>query len=345
MRAGPTSLPLRGRRQAARLGISLAVGLALLLACALIHLGLGARYIAPRELLRALLFYDAHNFDHQVIVQLRLARLLAAILAGAALGTAGALLQSVIRNPLGEPHILGLNAGAALAVVAASALGGVWADGPVSRPLVAGAGAAALFAVVLALSSSGRSGLTPLKVTLCGVALSSCAAAMTAAILILDEQTLMELRTWLAGDLAGVAYVTLQGALTPALTGLLLALFISPRLNILALGDSAAVGLGVNITRTRLLALAAAALLCGAAVATAGPIGFIGLVAPHIVRRLVSDDIRLVTPLSALAGAVLLLAADIAARTLIAPRELATGVMTALLGAPVFIAIAARRLA
>ncbi|WP_246236007.1 FecCD family ABC transporter permease [Acerihabitans arboris] len=321
----------------------MAAGLLLLLCLALIHLGLGARYIGPRELLRALFFYNAHNFDHKVIIELRLVRLLAALLTGAALGMAGTLLQSVIRNPLGEPHILGLNAGAALAVVAASALGASWGGLTAARPLIAAGGAAALFTLVMTLSCAGRSGLTPLKVTLCGVALSSFASSVTAAILILDEQTLLALRTWLAGDLAGLDYPTLLSALGPMLAGALLALVISPRLNILALGDSAAIGLGVNIARTRLLGLAAAALLCGAAVSVAGPIGFIGLVVPHIARRLVTGDIRQVIPLSAVGGAILLLAADIAARALIAPRELATGVMTALLGAPVFIAIAARR--
>lgn len=335
--------PARGKKRAARFGLSLTMGLLLLSGGALIHLGLGARYIGPADLIHALVFYDAHNFDHKVIVELRLVRLLAAMLAGAALGMAGALLQSVIRNPLGEPHILGLNAGAALAVVAMSALGASWTGIPAARPLVAAVGAAALFTLVMALSCAGRGGLTPLKVTLCGVALSAFASSVTAAILILDEQTLLALRLWLAGDLAGLNYPTLLGALVPALAGALLALIISPRLNILALGDSAAAGLGVNIASTRLLGLAATALLCGAAVSVAGPIGFIGLVVPHIIRRWVTDDIRQVIPLSAVGGAVLLLAADIAARTLIAPRELATGVMTALFGAPVFIAIAARR--
>lgn len=131
-------------------------------------------------------------------------------------------------------------------------------------------------------------------------------------------------------------------ATLPALTGLLLALAIAPYLNVLALGDVVASGLGVNIARTRLLGLIAAALLCGAAVSVAGPLGFIGLVVPHIVRRLMTDDIRAAIPLSALCGALLLLLADIAARTLIAPQELATGVMTALVGAPVFIFIASR---
>ncbi|HDN2908683.1 heme ABC transporter, partial [Klebsiella pneumoniae] len=199
-----------------------------------------------------------------------------------------------------------------------------------------------LFGGVMALASAGRGGATPLRITLCGVALSGFASAVTAAILILDEQTLLAMRTWLAGDLAGLNWSTLQTALVPALIGLGVALLIAPRLNVLALGDKVALGLGVNLVQTRLLGLLAIALLCGAAVAVAGPIGFVGLVVPHVVRRLVTEDIRLALPLAAPVGALALVLADIAARTLAAPQELATGAMTALVGAPLFIFIAAR---
>ncbi|MEV8832014.1 iron ABC transporter permease [Klebsiella pneumoniae] len=317
----------------------------LLIAASLVHLGLGARWIAPQTVLRALLEYDPRNFEQRIIVDLRLVRLAAALLTGAALGVAGLLLQTVIRNPLGEPHILGLNAGASLAVVATSALGLSFGAFPAGLPLTAACGAGLLFGGVMALASAGRGGATPLRITLCGVALSGFASAVTAAILILDEQTLLAMRTWLAGDLAGLNWSTLQTALVPALIGLGVALLIAPRLNVLALGDKVALGLGVNLVQTRLLGLLgllAIALLCGAAVAVAGPIGFVGLVVPHMVRRLVTEDIRLALPLAAPVGALALVLADIAARTLVAPQELATGAMTALVGAPLFIFIAAR---
>lgn len=314
----------------------------MLIAGSLIHLGLGARWIAPQTVLQALIEYDPRNFDHRIIVDLRLVRLAAALLTGAALGVAGVLLQTVIRNPLGEPHILGLNAGASLAVVATSALGLSVGDFPAARPLTAACGAALLFGGVMALASAGRGGATPLRITLCGVAISAFASAVTAAILILDEQTLLAMRTWLAGDLAGLNWATLQAALVPALSGMGLALLLAPRLNVLALGDKVALGLGVNLVQTRLLGLAAIALLCGAAVAVAGPIGFVGLVVPHVVRRLITQDIRLALPLAAPVGALVLLLADIAARTIVAPQDLATGAMTALVGAPLFIFIAAR---
>ncbi|XDK50109.1 iron ABC transporter permease [Kosakonia cowanii] len=316
--------------------------LLLVIIAAIAHLGLGARYIAPPTVVEALIAFDPHNFDHRVIVSLRLLRLVAALFTGGALGVAGALLQSVIRNPLGEPHILGLNAGAALAVVATTALGITVGDAAVSRPLIAATGAALLFTLVMLLCSAGRAGFTPMKVTLCGVALSAFASSITAAILILDEQTLLSMRTWLAGDLAGLSWAQITPAAMAATAGLALAIGLAPALNMLALGDTLARGLGVSLTRIRLLSLFAIALLCGAAVAIAGPVGFVGLVVPHMVRRLAGSDLRVVIPLSALGGAALLLLADIAARTLLSPQELATGVMTALVGAPLFMLLAAR---
>ena len=159
---------------------------------AIAHLGIGARFIAPKTVVEAFFHFDPRNFDHNIIIKLRLLRLCGAMVTGAALGVAGVLLQSVIRNPLGEPHILGLNAGAALAVVLTSALGLTL---PFGRPLIAAAGAAALFLLVLMFSSSGRAGLMPMKVTLCGVAMSAFAASITATVLILDEQTLLAMRT------------------------------------------------------------------------------------------------------------------------------------------------------
>ncbi|MEO3325032.1 iron ABC transporter permease [Enterobacter cloacae] len=311
----------------------------LLVMGAIAHLGIGARVIAPQTVVQALLHFDPRNFDHNVIVRLRLIRLAAAMVTGAALGVAGVLLQSVIRNPLGEPHILGLNAGAALAVVLTSALGFTL---PFGRPLIAAVGAAALFMLVLTFSSSGRTGLTPMKITLCGVAMSAFASSITATVLILDEQTLLAMRTWLAGDLAELNAEIVRSASWVAAVGFALALWLSPSLNMLALGDRMAQGLGVSLLKTRLLSLLAIALLCGAAVSIAGPIGFIGLVVPQLIHRLVSVDLRVMVPLSALCGALVLLLADIAARTLFTPYELATGIMTALVGAPLFILMASR---
>lgn len=188
-----------------RTGLVTVIFLTLLLVGCVVYPGIGARFIAPQTVLQAFLHFDPQNFDHNVIVRLRLPRLAAALLTGASLGVAGALLQAVIRNPLGEPHILGLNAGAALAVVAASALGLAFRldahcwhlRGRVIVPVDIAAFLRRAFRV------------TPMKVTLCGVALSAFVSSITAAILILDEQTLLAMRTWLAGDLAGQDWATL----------------------------------------------------------------------------------------------------------------------------------------
>ncbi|TCL02061.1 FecCD family ABC transporter permease [Sodalis ligni] len=329
-------------RRDRRFLIALCIMPLLVLVAAVFHLAIGARYIPARTVLAAFLHYDPNNFSHRIIIDLRMLRLTAALLVGAALGVAGLLLQSVIRNPLGEPHILGLNAGAALAVVISTLWGSSWMTLTYARPLAAAGGAAALFALVLSLSSAGRNGLTLLKLTLCGVVLSAFASSLTAAILILDEQTLLDLRTWLVGDLAGLSWDIVRAGVWPIAIAMLLGIWLIPSLNALALGDQIASGLGVNLLRTRLLAIAAIALLSGSAVAMAGPIGFVGLIVPNIVRRLVTDDLRLALPLSALCGTLVLLVADIAARTLFMPHELATGVMTALVGAPVFLFIVSR---
>lgn len=336
-------LPFRLRGQAAIRPISVAAGLVVtlvLLSC--VHVSIGARPVSPVTLLQAIFTFDPKNFDHQLLVKLRLARLASALAVGAALGVSGLLLQALLRNPLGEPHLLGLNAGASLAVVATSSL--PFLSAGMGRPLIAALGAGVLFALVLGLSSAGRAGPTMLKVTFCGIALSALASSITSTILLLDEETLQSMRFWLAGDLAGVSYQTLGAAIWPILVALVLAFVIGPKLNVLALGDAAATALGVPVPTTRMIGLLATALLAGASVAIAGPIGFVGLIVPMLARTATRSDFRLALPIAAIGGACLLTAADIGARTLVSPHEFATGIMTALIGAPVFTIIAARAL-
>ena len=317
---------------------------ALTLALAGLHLSTGARATSLTAFLDALTAFDPANFDQRILLSLRLPRLCAALLGGAAIGLAGLLLQSLLRNPLAEPHILGFNAGASLAVVVATALPAALQPVAFARPLVATLGGAAVFSAVFALSSAGRLGLTMAKLTFCGIALSALASALVSAILILDQETLETVRFWLVGDLAGAAWPEVEAALAPALLAAVAAIVIAPRLDAMALGDISATGLGVPVRRTRLAGLGAAALLCGAAVSTVGPIGFVGLIVPGLAIRLSGGRHLPALTLSAVGGAALLVAADLAARTLVPSREIATGIMTALVGAPVFLAIVARRI-
>lgn len=304
----------------------------------------GARLISPSTLWGALTNFDPTNFDHQILVRIRLPRVVAGLIVGAGLGVSGLILQALLRNPLGEPQILGLNAGAALAVVLCTALPAGAAFSGALRPLVAALGGGLLFLLVILLASAGRTGMTPTKAAFSGIALSALASTLTSGILLLDEETLNTIRIWLVGDLSVAALPDIQAALPFFLLSLLAAIPIAQRLNILALGDAAATGLGVSVARTRLIGLSAAALLCGAAVSIAGPIGFVGLVVPAIAHRLSGGDHRISMPCAALLGAGLLLLADLAARAVFQPNELATGLMTAFVGAPVFIAVVLRRI-
>jgi iron complex transport system permease protein len=310
----------------------------------LLHLSIGAHPVSPAALIRALVAFDPTNFDQRVLIGLRLPRVSAALMSGAALGIAGLLLQSLLRNPLAEPHILGLNAGASLAVVVAAALPVAYQPLALSRPLLAAGGGAAVFAAVLTLSSAGRLGLTTTKLVFCGIALSALASSLVSAILLLDQETLDAVRFWLAGDLAGVHWPQLAAALVPLSLAGVAAWAIAPRLDALALGDASATSLGIAVRSTRIAGFAAAALAAGAAVSTVGPIGFVGLIVPGLCLRLARGRHLTALTLSAIGGAALLVLADIAARSLVPGREIATGIMTALVGAPVFLFIVGRKL-
>ena len=316
---------------------------ALLVLISTLYLMVGPRLIGFDSLLGLANGFDAGSFDHRVLQTIRMPRLVAALTTGACLGLSGLLLQGLLRNPLGEPHILGLNAGATLAVVVATAAPmGLATDG-IARPLIAATGGGLLFLVTIVFASAGKSGMTLLKVTFCGIAFSALASAVTSAILILDDDTLDQVRLWMVGDLAGARMDTLWASSWLLVPAVIAALYVSSCLNALALGDDVATGLGISVRRVRLIGIIAAALFCGIAVAIAGPIGFVGLIVPNLVRRFVSDY-RLSVPLVALGGAGLLALADLAARLVMLPHEIPTGLATAFVGAPVFIILVARAL-
>tara|TARA_R110000868_G_scaffold92100_5_gene255501 strand:+ start:15405 stop:16448 length:1044 start_codon:yes stop_codon:yes gene_type:complete len=340
------------RRGAPNAPMALLLVAALVIA-ALLYLISGPRLIPPSTILSAANAFDPNNFDHRILQSIRFPRLLAAITVGACLGLSGLLLQGLLRNPLGEPHILGLNAGATLAVVVATALPtipmlpmlpmfptGISLDG-MARPIVAACGGGGVFLATISFASAGKSGMTLLKVTFCGIAFSALAGALTSAILILDDDTLDKVRLWLVGDLSGTRLDTLGASMGLLAVAVGAAFYVSARLNALALGDVVATSLGVSVRRVRFIGIIAAALFAGIAVSIAGPIGFVGLIVPNLVRRF-APDYRASVPLTALCGAVLLVLADLAARLIMLPHEIPTGLATAFVGAPVFIVLVAR---
>ncbi|ASM74678.1 MULTISPECIES: FecCD family ABC transporter permease [Roseobacteraceae] len=268
-------------------------------------------------------------------VAVRMPRTALALLAGGALGVAGAVMQGVTRNPLADPGILGVNAGAALFVV----VGIAWFD--VSGAVtflwlgVAGAGCAAVF--VYAIGSTGQGGATPLKLTLAGTATSIAASAFIVALVLPRNDISGSVQAWQVGGVGGANFETLLPALPFLAVGLLLSLAAGRVLNALALGEELAAGLGQNVATGRITSAAGAILLCGAATALCGPIGFVGLVVPHACRMFGGIDHRILLPLSAIGGAVLLGCADVLGRVIARPNELDVGVVTAFVGAPFFI--------
>jgi len=328
---------LRFVRSRSALFLGLCAGVGALFLCLLASVRFGAAEIGTADVLGAFTDYDGSEED-LIIRTLRVPRALIAGLVGAALGVAGGIMQGLTRNPLAEPGILGVNAGAALAVVGAVFFLGVSSLSTYALFAFLGAGVAA--AIVYSLGSMGRGGMTPMKVTVAGAAMAALLSSLTTAMLILSQQTLDEIRFWLAGSVAGRDLELLLQVLPYIAVGLLLALSLGRQITTLNLGDDVAVGLGQKTAWIKALAALSVVLLAGSAVAIAGPIGFVGLVVPHLVRFFIGVDYRWILPYSAILGAILLVGADVAARLVIRPQELPVGVMTALLGAPFFIYLA-----
>ena len=319
------------------LALGLVVGTGILFVFLLASVRFGAAQIGTKEVISAFTDYDGSEED-LITRTLRVPRALIAALVGAALGVAGALMQGLTRNPLADPGILGIEAGAALAVVGAVFFLGV--SSLSTYALFAFTGAGVVAAVVYGLGSLGRGGMSPMKTTVVGAAMAALLSSLTTAMLILNQRTLDEIRFWLAGSVAGRDLGLLLQVLPYILVGLLLALALGRQVTTLTLGDDVANGLGQRTAWVKVGAAIAVVLLAGSAVAVAGPVGFVGLVVPHIVRFFVGVDYRWILPYSILVGAILLVSADIAARLVLRPQELPLGVMTALVGAPFFIYLA-----
>jgi iron complex transport system permease protein len=277
----------------------------------------------------------------EAAVAVRLPRTLLALLSGAALGLAGAIMQGVTRNPLADPGILGVNMGASLAIVIGIVWFGIATAQAFIMVAIAGAGGSAVFVYVV--GSLGRGGATPLKLALAGAATSVAFSSLVIAVVLPRSDIAGGIRSWQIGGVGGATFERIEIVLPFLAAGFIISLLSARKLNSLALGDELAAGLGENVAVARAVASFGAILLCGAATAICGPIGFVGLVVPHLCRLLVGVDNRWLLPFSALGGACLLLAGDIVGRIVARPSELDVGIVTALVGAPFLIWIVRRQ--
>ncbi|MGZ9814658.1 FecCD family ABC transporter permease [Peribacillus simplex] len=276
--------------------------------------------------------------EHIVIQSVRLPRALIASAIGASLAISGVLMQTLTKNPLASPDIFGVNAGAGLAVVTGVTVFGISNLQVFTWLSFIGAAIAAIS--IYMIGSMGRGGLTPMKLTLAGAAMTAMVASLTQGLLVSNEALLDQVLFWLAGSVSGRSLDNLVAVLPYLVVGWGLAWIMSGKMNVLSMGEDVAKGLGLNIVFLKLVMGLAIILLAGGSVAVAGPIGFIGIVVPHLTRSIVGIDHRWLIPFSGLFGAVLLIAADVISRYILMPREIPVGVMTAIIGTPFFIYIA-----
>jgi iron complex transport system permease protein len=325
---------------ASRRALGLLLVIAALALIVLLSISLGARPI-PLGRVWSLVWHPDSSDDALIVHDLRIPRTILGLLVGSALGVAGALMQAMTRNPLADPGLLGVNAGAAAAVVTATAVLGT--TEPLAYIWFGFLGAAAASVVVYGIGATGHSGATPVRLALAGTAVTFALIAYVQGIILADREALDQYRFWQVGGLAGHP-ASLNWQIAPFIAaGLVLALSLGRPLNAVALGDDTSRALGARPGRTRALGAVAITLPCGAANAAAGPIVFIGLTVPHVARAITGPDQRWVLPYSALLAPVLVLGADVIGRLVNRPGELEVGIVSALLGAPVFIAIVRRR--
>jgi iron complex transport system permease protein len=333
----------RSRRAAGLVGALVALAVVLL-----VSLVVGSRGIAPGTVLDVVLHPSLRDLpgspagtDAIVVLEQRLPRTFLGLAAGLALGAAGALMQALTRNPLADPGVLGITWGASAAIVAGIVVFGVAStSGFVWFSLL---GSAVVAVIVYLLGQSGRSGATPARLALAGTAIGASLQGVVYAVVLVDQRTFDQFRVWRVGSLTGRDPGGLLEVLPFLAVGAVLALGVCRALNALALGEETGRALGVRVSRVRALTGVAIVLLCGGATAACGPVAFVGLAVPHLARAVTGPDQRWVVPYSMVLGAVLVVAADVVGRVVAAPAELEVGVVTAFVGAPVFLAIARRR--
>lgn len=344
---GPVSGPLESpttpgglAKTNARRTLGLFAVIGLLCVICLLSIAVGTKYIPLGEVWNGLVAFDDSN-NAVIIRELRLPRTILGLIVGVALGVSGALIQAMTRNPLADPGILGVNAGAAFFVtLAVGFLGfsGIW-----SYIWFAFFGAIVATVAVYAVGSMGRAGATPIRLTLAGIALGAVLGGITTGLTLLDPEAFDKMRFWGAGSLSGRG-LDISFAISPfVVLGLVLAFVIARPLNAIALGDDLAHSLGAKVRNTRVIGIVAVTLLAGAATAAAGPIGFVGLMIPHMVRWFVGPDQRWILLYTVAAAPCLLLLSDVVGRIVIRPGELQVGIVTAFVGAPVLILLVRRK--
>ncbi|MCX5260910.1 iron chelate uptake ABC transporter family permease subunit [Streptomyces canus] len=328
--------PAPPTRRAIRV-LGLLVSVVILVLVATASIAVGAKGLSVEQVWHGL-FQDTGTYG-DVVVADRLSRTVLGLLAGAALGLSGAVLQALTRNPLADPGLLGINAGASAAVVTAITFFGVTSlSGYVWFAFL---GAAAVGALVWFLG--GSRGATPVRLALAGTAISAALYGYLQAVMITDDQALNKMRFWTVGSLSSANDSTITQVLPFLAVGSLLALALARPLNAMEMGDDTAKALGANLSRTRALAMLSATVLCGAATAACGPIVFVGLMVPHVVRSFTGPDLRWILPYATILSPVLLLGSDVIGRIVARPAELQVGIVTALIGGPVFIFLVRRR--
>lgn len=307
---------------------------ALLFIFAVFSISFGAKQIAFSKVIDVILGKDVDSLE-ATIIQQRIPRTVFGILAGGALGISGALMQSITRNPIADPSILGVNTGASLFVVAGIAFLNITAAYQYIWLAIIGAGITAFF--VYSVASIGKDGATPLKLALSGAAVSIVLGALVSTIMLPDDRVLQAFRFWQVGSIGSATWDNISLISPFLIMGFIISMFISRYLNNLALGDEAATALGTNVVITRSVGALASVLLCGATTALAGPIGFVGLIVPHLIRLIYGSEMEKILPLSFLGSGILLLVSDLIGRIIGSPGETEVGIITAVLGAPVFI--------
>ncbi|MGC5629499.1 FecCD family ABC transporter permease [Georgenia sp. Z1344] len=330
----------RGSATRARIA-ALLIGVGALVVLGVLSIVVGSSHIPLPTVLDSLTGGDVPPTEQHAVTGLRLPRTIAAVAVGAALAVAGALMQALTRNPLAEPGLLGVSAGSSFAVAMAISLLGVSAPSAYVWFALAGAFLATVAVTLISRTGGGR--VDPVRIVLAGVALSAVLSGILGALRLSDPRTFNALQVWEAGILSGRG-LDVVGAVAPLLIpGLVLALLLGKALNGVAMGDDVATSLGVSLRRTRVLSVVAITVLAGSATAIAGPIAFIGLMVPHAARRFAGADQRWVLALSLVLGPVLMIGADILARLVVWPAEMPVGLVSALIGAPVLVALARRR--